>query len=117
MCRLSDLRAELCCNLLFLVCRIENLLELDQQVSTRTAILTIQPHDGFTRRSTPCKEIQNNSFLVIRDYKTTAAVGNPAAAIIASYTASIQLDFYGYALHKFLYQFLPPPYDEMALGL
>lgn len=60
---------------------------------------------------------QDMRFLVIRDYKTTAAVGAPAANIVAGYTSSTQLDFYAYALHKFLYQFLPAPFDEMALAL
>lgn len=60
---------------------------------------------------------KSNEFLVIRDYKTTQALGTAADNIVASYTSSLQLPFYAYALHKYLHAFLPDAYADMALSL
>ena len=59
----------------------------------------------------------DDDFLVIRDYKTCAAVGAPAQNIVNSYTSSLQLNFYAYALNKYLHAFLSPSHADMALGL
>jgi hypothetical protein len=60
---------------------------------------------------------QDNKFLVIRDYKTCAALGPAADKIVASYTSSLQLQFYAYAIYKYLHAFLPTEYADMALRL
>lgn len=56
-------------------------------------------------------------FLVIRDYKTTKAMGAAAQKIVDSYTSSLQLPFYAFALHKYLHAFLSAEHAEMALSL
>lgn len=58
-----------------------------------------------------------DKFLVIRDYKTTKALGTAAENIVAGYTSSLQLPFYAYALYRYLYAFLPQPYADLALNL
>lgn len=60
---------------------------------------------------------RHDNFLVIRDYKTCAALGASLDKKIAEYNASLQLYFYAYALHKFLYQFLDDTAADMALRL
>lgn len=59
----------------------------------------------------------DNSFLCVRDYKTCAAMGSTLDKKIAEYVSSLQLDFYAYALHKYLYQFLSDTHADMALRL
>jgi len=60
---------------------------------------------------------RHDNFLVIRDYKTCVALGASLDKKIAEYNASLQLHFYAYALHKFLYQFLDDTAADMALRL
>ncbi len=60
---------------------------------------------------------ESSKFLVIRDYKTTKALGSPAQKIVDSYTSSLQLPFYGFALYKYLHAFLCNEHADMALSL
>ncbi len=60
---------------------------------------------------------QVDNFLCVRDYKTCAAMGSTLDKKIAEYTSSLQLYFYAYALHKYLYQFLQDTHADMALRL